>query len=236
MIKLSKRMQAVFNLVSHDTVADIGCDHAFVSIALIEQKKARHVIAMDVKPGPVDIAVGNVPAHNMHPDIEVRLSDGFDALAENEAKTAIIAGMGGRLTVDILKRGRRHTKNGIELVLQPQSEIHEVRRYLQDIGYEITDELMVYEEEKYYTVIQAVPSGGNISYQDTELFFGPVLLKKRDNILHSCLREKYNKNKRLEESIENVNTDSTKQRLNELKAENELITRALSLIGQGGDI
>ena len=104
-IKLSKRMQAVADMVDGENVADIGCDHAFVSIYLAGKPFVKKVIAMDVKTGPVDIAKANVAAYNLENKIEIRMSDGFGNLEVGEADVAVIAGMGGYLMIDILKNG-----------------------------------------------------------------------------------------------------------------------------------
>ncbi len=104
-IELSKRMYMVASMVDKGgSVADIGCDHAYVSIYLIEQNIAAKVIAMDVRTGPLDIAKKNINSHGLSDKIEVRLSDGLEKLSIGEVNTVIIAGMGGQLIIDIIDR------------------------------------------------------------------------------------------------------------------------------------
>lgn len=227
-INLSKRMQAVADLVDGNCVADIGCDHAFVSIYLIQSGKADRVIAMDVKTGPVGIAEENVSAYELGTRIDVRLSDGFAELDECEADCAIIAGMGGRLMVDILRAGSKHTDNGIHLVLQPQSESDKVRRYLLSIGYVIIEEDMLSEEDKYYTVIKAVPGQGcDDEYNRAEYMYGSCLLNSKNSVLKSYLLESRTKNLELMEKLEHIHTESSAVRLNSLREENAVIQEAL---------
>ena len=110
-IVLSKRMEAVVNMVSPQSlvvpekkcIADIGCDHAYVSIALMERGLADKVIAMDVRKGPLEIAAKNVAEYGMENNIELRLSDGMERLKPGEADAIIIAGMGGLLMCSILE-------------------------------------------------------------------------------------------------------------------------------------
>ncbi len=227
-IKLSARMQMNVDMVTEKRVADIGCDHAFVSIYLVDKKIADHVYAMDVKPGPVEIARANVSGYGMEDRITVRLSDGFSMLGEDEADCAIIAGMGGPLMVNILKGGKKHTDNGIHLVLQPQSEINQVRLYLYEIGYEIIQENMTFDEGKYYTAMKAVPACKTVKeYSEEELIYGRCLLDNRNIILSEYLQKQITRNNELLMGLSHIHTDRTNNRIMELNHKNEIIMRAL---------
>ena len=77
MITLSKRMQALADMVSaNDVFADIGCDHGFLSIYLVQSQKVKKAIAMDVRPGPLSRAKEHVEKTKLSDAIELRLSDG----------------------------------------------------------------------------------------------------------------------------------------------------------------
>lgn len=227
-IKLSKRMQTVADMVDGDVVADIGCDHAFVSIYLIQSDKSKKVIAMDVKKGPVNIAKSNITTYGLEEYIDVRLSNGFDSLAVGEADCAVIAGMGGILMVNILEKGIEHINNGINLVLQPQSDICLVRRFLCEHGYRIEDEAMLLEDDKYYTVIKANYEGSScISYTEEELLFGPILLSRKDEILKNYLLKLKNNNYEIIDKLREAGTDKSQERIIGLEKENIVILRAL---------
>lgn len=229
-VRLSNRMKAIVGMVDEETVADIGCDHAFVSIALIQSGKASRVVAMDVKPGPIHIAGANVSAYHMEDKIQIRLSDGFAALEEREAACAIIAGMGGQLMVDILRAGNMHLKNGIHLVLQPQSELHVVRAYLHSAGYEIIREDMLQEDGKYYVVMKAVPAGKRIpEYSEAELRYGRLLLKSRNPVLMEYLKNRYEQNRKLDENLTKADTGKSRERAAELRREQVLIEECLGI-------
>ena len=106
MIELSKRMQSVADMIQPcDAVGDIGCDHAFVSIYLVEQRRAKRVIASDVRRGPIAIAKRNIEAMNLSDQIEIRMGDGLDTIVPGEVNAVVLAGMGGMLMIDILERG-----------------------------------------------------------------------------------------------------------------------------------
>ena len=229
-IKLSRRMQAVADMVNEKSVADIGCDHAFVSMYLIKSNKADKVIAMDVKKGPLNIAKENIANYSMDKLIETRLSYGFDNLSVGEVECAIIAGMGGELITDILKRGSNHTDNGIHLVLQPQSEPWKVREYLYNIGYEIIDEEMLIEEEKYYSIIKAIPAMTKIGeYSDVELRYGRQLLYKKHAVLKKYIEDNRRKNLELYNQLEHIHTEKSDLRRAVLKEEILFDEQALKL-------
>jgi len=123
-MQLSKRLQAVADSVTRDNrVADVGCDHAYISIYLIQQHIAPHVIAMDINKGPLERGRKNIERLGFSSHIETRLSDGLHELNPGEADTILIAGMGGALTVRILEEGLTTVKKCKELVLGPQSEL-----------------------------------------------------------------------------------------------------------------
>ncbi len=160
-IKLSDRMKCIADIVTPGKrVADIGCDHALVSIYLAQSGLAEKVIAMDVAQGPLSCAVTNIQKYGLSEKIETRLSDGMTALKPGETDAAVIAGMGGLLIVDILKKGLSPELSVItdqyELYLSPQSEIPEVRKFLRENSFCIVDEHMMQEDGKYYNIIKAV--------------------------------------------------------------------------------
>jgi tRNA (adenine22-N1)-methyltransferase len=242
-IRLSARMQAVADMVEkpQNCVADIGCDHAFVSIYLKLNNIAKKIIAMDVRKGPLEIARANIAEYELSDCIDTRLSDGFSELAPGEADVAVIAGMGGLLMVDILKRGKAHTDAGIELVLQPQSEPDKLRMYLYEIGYKIIDEVFLKDDGKYYTVIRAklgmsgqetekqekklAPAGSTL--RKAELLYGPVLLRKKDALLRSYISRQLEKNKELKERLLASPTPKSLSRVKELSKEEKIMLCAL---------
>ena len=157
-ITLSKRLEAVAGLIERDgTLADVGTDHGYIPIAMVLRGHAEKAIAMDLRTGPLERAREHITAYGLEDRIETRLSDGVSALAENEADSIVVAGMGGELVIHILETGKAVCKSAKELILQPQSEIDEVRKYLRENGYRIVDEDMVEEEQKYYPMMRVIP-------------------------------------------------------------------------------
>lgn len=196
-MNLSKRMETVVSMIlpQSNVIADIGCDHAYVSIALVERKLASKVIAMDVRKGPLEIAKRNIQNAGLHNVIDVRLSDGMDALQVAEADTIIIAGMGGLLITGILERGSAmfvDKEKAPVLILQPQSELDKVRRYLYQHGYRICEEKMLIEDNKFYTVMRAQPVGEDDKSEEPEeadYAYGRYNLEHQNPVLFEFLKK-----------------------------------------------
>ena len=112
---------------------------------------------MDVNQGPLIRATEHIKEQNLEAYIDTRLSDGLTALSPDEVDSVVIAGMGGNLMIRILTEGSAVADTLSELILQPQSEVEEVRRFLIQSGWQISDEDMVEEDGKYYFLMKAVP-------------------------------------------------------------------------------
>ena len=184
-MELSQRLYAVARLVTPgNRLADVGPDHGYIPIYLIKEKKLPYGIAMDINKGPLERAKEHIQAEGLQGQIETRLSDGLEKLTPGEAETAVIAGMGGALTIRILEKDRETAASLKELILQPQSELFAVRRFLAQAGFCIEEEDMVLEDGKYYPMMRAVP--GNMELAgELEEYYGPMLLKKKN----PCLRQ-----------------------------------------------
>lgn len=192
-MQLSKRLLAIANEVPEEgALADVGCDHAYTSIYLATHKKLRHIIAMDVRTGPLGKAKENIKANGLDEIIETRLSDGLQAVKKGEIDTVVISGMGGALIQKILSEGKEVLEGVNYLILQPQTEKAELRSYLHSIGMSIKKEVMLIDEGKYYTIIVAVP-GEEEAYQVEEYEFGRFLLQKQDPVLKEFLEKEKGK-------------------------------------------
>ncbi|MCI8357310.1 MAG: SAM-dependent methyltransferase [Lachnospiraceae bacterium] len=217
-IVLSNRLRAVVSMVTPgNRVCDIGCDHGFVPIYLVQQGISPCALAMDVRKGPLSQAGIHIEACGLKDLIETRLSDGLKGFRTGEADTLICAGMGGRLMMRILSEEAEKTASFRELILQPQSEIQQFRAFLREQGYRIAEENMIEEDGKFYPMMKAVcagnkagkaetvrrpaenqktlPYGDSCSgYDDCDGFrqrmedrYGPLLLEKRHPVLYRYL-------------------------------------------------
>lgn len=163
-IELSERMQAVSAFVPKGHVAaDIGCDHGFVSIDLVQRSICPHVYAVDVRKGPLDRAKEHIASCGLKDKITAVLSDGLKEVpvCGSGADGFIAAGMGGKLIVSILTAVPEKTAQLSWCVLSPQSEIWLVRQALRELRFFIIEENMVLEEGKYYPMMLAVRAGAD---------------------------------------------------------------------------
>ncbi len=239
MIELSKRMQSVADMIQPcDAVGDIGCDHAFVSIYLVEQHRAKRVIASDVRRGPITIAKRNIETMNLSDQIEIRMGDGLDTIVPGEVNAVVLAGMGGMLMIDILERGEEVVTRCDQLVLQPQSDIEKVRRYLAEKGYHLADEQMLIDAGKYYNLldVRVHEMVQKDEYDCSKLaddwcyMYGGSLLRKKDSVLRSWLVKRRDTTAGLINSLSGKNTENAAKRLKTVKAEQKTICAVLKQV------
>ncbi len=197
-VVLSKRMQAVAGMVTKgNRVCDVGCDHGFVSIYLVEQGISPQVLAMDVRSGPLGSAIEHIRERNLEEFVSTRLSDGLHNYNIGEADSLICAGMGGRLIMRILSEEKKKAESFHELVLQPQSEIEQFRRFLREQGYWIEAENMIEEDSKFYPIMRVVIRETDdmtfVGDENDEMLcklkdrYGPLLLQQKSKILSAYL-------------------------------------------------
>lgn len=225
-------------------VADVGCDHGFLSIYLVRNGISPRALAMDVRKGPLAAARAHIDECGLGAYIDTRLSDGLKECRPGEADAAVIAGMGGPLMEKILTEGMERAVQLKELILQPQSELGRFRRFLKKNGFVILEEGAVYEEEKFYFAMKAV-FGGSAAKECTsggealakadngrtpEEFckeeFGPLLLAGRDPVLRQFLSFRRGVLEELAEKLSAGSSERTRERLGEIQEELRIIESA----------
>lgn len=188
-MKLSKRMELVASFVPEGSrIADVGTDHGYIPIALVQRGVCPSAVAMDIGKGPLARAREHIREQGLAERIETRLSDGLAALRPGEADTVVIAGMGGELVIHILEDGQHMWGSVKEFVLSPQSELDKVRRYLAENGFAIRREAMVEDEGKYYTVM--LVRRGAMEYQSqAQYLYGKLLIEEQNPVLAAFLKK-----------------------------------------------
>lgn len=190
-VKLSKRLETVASFVNRGSrVADVGTDHGLIPVELVRRGLAACAIAMDVRPGPLERARERIRRSGLEEKIETRLSDGVETLHPGEVDAVVITGMGGRTVIHILECGRHLWADVKRWVLSPQSDLDEVRKFLNRNGFGIVREEMVEEEGKYYTVMDAAFCGEAAQAEEMtemEYLYGPRLIAKKNPVLMEFL-------------------------------------------------
>ena len=178
-MRLDDRLAAVAALVPHGAhVADVGTDHAYLAISLVEGGVAETVIATDKNEGPCAAARRTLSAAGLAHRVQVRLGDGLAPLSSGEVDTVCIAGMGGGLMAAILAAGPDVLSRVSRLVLQPMNDAARLRRWLYENGWHIAEESLAMEDGRLYEIIAAEP-GGEKMPEPWLLPLGPILWKER---------------------------------------------------------
>ena len=175
---ISKRLELVASFVPQGAILlDVGSDHAYLPIELIERGQIESAIAGEVVEGPYQSAVKNVEAHGLKEKIQVRLANGLAAFEETDQVSVItIAGMGGRLIARILEEGLDKLANVERLILQPNNREDDLRIWLQDHGFEMVAENILEEAGKFYEIL--VVEAGQMKLSSSDVRFGPFLSKE----------------------------------------------------------
>ena len=175
---ISERLELVASFVPQRAILlDVGSDHAYLPIDLVEKDLIERAIAGEVVEGPYQSAVKNVEAHGLKEKIQVRLANGLAAFEEEDRVSVItIAGMGGRLIARILEEGLGKLANVERLILQPNNREDDLRIWLQENGFHIVAESILEEAGKFYEIL--VVEAGQMKLSASDVRFGPFLSKE----------------------------------------------------------
>ena len=188
-MKLGERLKTIAAMVPKGAVlADIGTDHAYLPIFLVEQGIVSRAIAGDVHKGPYLSAKSTVLEAGLQDGISVRLGDGLEVLTPGEADVIAIAGMGGPNIVDILSSRPEIISEVKRLILQPMIGAAQVRHWLTDNGWRLIQEQLVEDEGRLYQVIAAERGKGELT-EPILAEIGPLLWQERNPLLRRHIAE-----------------------------------------------
>jgi tRNA (adenine22-N1)-methyltransferase len=153
-VKLTPRLEKIARLVKKGSkVADIGTDHGYIPLFLLENGISTFAIASDVNKKPLESAESNIRAYGYGGQIETRLGSGLETLKPGEVDTVIIAGMGGLLISDLLETSPEIVASTNTFILQPMQAQEDLRKYLVEKGFKIQQDLLVKEDHRIYEVM-----------------------------------------------------------------------------------
>lgn len=218
-VQLDSRLSAVASLVRKGkTLADIGTDHAYLPVYLVENRIINRAIASDLRTGPLENARAAVSQYCFEDKIELRLSDGLDNIKEMEVEDIAVAGMGGLLIAGFIERTKWLKNPEIHLILQPMTHAEELRKTLYDNGFTIDKELVAKDGDKLYIIISAYYIGKITEYSDINLIIG-TLSQNNDELSKEYLNKmfvKYDK-KLTALKLANKETDELEKIVGELR-------------------
>lgn len=259
-IRLSERLKCICEMVTPGyTVADVGCDHGFVPVYLVQNGICPRVLAMDVRKGPLSMAESHIRESGFENYIETRLSDGLDNYSYGEAQILICAGMGGMLMMRILTKAGEKLGSFREMILQPQSDLYEFRKFLRGKDLIVTEERIVLEDGKYYfpMKVERKPAGYVRSAEQdpwpilsddesepapdlsVELAdrFGGGLIGRKDPLLYGYLTgklaEKMTAKREIQKALSKKDSVNARKGLEETEREIFFLEKAIKLYGGG---
>ena len=194
-LNLSPRLEAVASFVRENArLCDVGTDHAYLPVWLILNGRAGSAVASDVLEGPLRRAAETVAAYGLEDSIRLNLGNGLDGLETEGVTDIVIAGMGGELISDILSAAEWVRFPDIRLILQPMTKQDELRRFLCENGFAITEEALAGEGRRIYQVICASYDGILRELSPLELLVGPRNMERGGRLFRRLLcelRERY---------------------------------------------
>lgn len=207
MQKLSSRLLEISkNVKNNDIIADVGSDHAFLPIYLLENNIINKAYAIENKLGPYNRMVTNI--NKSKKNIIPIFSNGLDNLP-SDVNSLIIAGMGKSLILDILNKNKSKLDNIDSLIIDSHNDVPSLRKDVCDLGYKIVNETLLIDKDIFYTIIRF--EKGTVNYSEKELYFGPILLNNKNDLFY-----KYHKI-RLEKLNKIINVDKKHQKQNNIE-------------------
>lgn len=218
-MKLTDRLLKIASLVTEGKkVADIGTDHGYIPVYLLNNNKVSFAVLADVNRGPLENAKKEVRHNNLLDKVDLRLGSGIEVLEKGEVDEIIIAGMGGILISELLEAKTEVAHSADKLILQPMQAQKELRKYLLNNGYEILDEVLVKEDFRIYEVIIAKYTGKNIEVKD-EIYYeiGTKLIENKDELLNEFIDKKIYMYNSILNKIEGKSGEEIEKKIQESK-------------------
>lgn len=221
---LEPRLAGIAAMVDNDArIADIGTDHAYLPIDLVANKRVSFAIASDVAAGPLNNAKSDIERAGLVDKIQTRLGSGLQTITNDDhIDTVIIAGMGGRLIVDLLDEAPLFPT----LILEPNVGEPLVRKWLMDHQYQIVDEQIIDTAGHIYELIKAKLTNKVNQLSPEQIEFGPFLLQQKSPAFIKKWRNQLNYQLKLKKNLLKAHKVDQK-RITEVNDLIEMIRREL---------
>ena len=228
-MKLTPRLQAIADLIPPGSiVADIGTDHAYLPVYLLQEQISERAIAVDINQAPLDQAKETIEAFNYMQKIDIRKGNGLRVLNdEDHIDTVVIAGLGGESIAKILTEGKEKVVNLQRIILQPMSEAGFLRRFLAENGFTIMHEALAMEGRHLYEII-LTKTGRELERDPFRLSFGPRLLEEKPPLLPTLLKEKIRKLHIVYQNLQQAKKEDVTAKLREVEHELHCLQEVLT--------
>ncbi|WP_019138366.1 MULTISPECIES: tRNA (adenine(22)-N(1))-methyltransferase [Peptoniphilus] len=217
MIKLSKRLNKIAELVDFGaSVIDVGTDHGYVPNFLCENKISSDIIATDISKNSLQKSIDLTKELGNEKYIRNILANG---IIDEKRDNIIIAGLGGIQIAEIINNSIEIAKSANKLILQPMQKTQILRRELNNLGFKIIDEYIIYEDDRYFEIIVAkfLKEVKIETFKDEDYYFSKKLIEKKDK---TYLKFLLDKKTYLENILQNFDPNNlrTKKRSDEIKS------------------
>lgn len=228
MIKLSKRLNKIAELVDFGaSVIDVGTDHGYVPNFLCENKISSDIIATDISKNSLEKSIELTRELGNEKFVRNILANG---IVDENRDNIIIAGLGGIQIAEIIANSIEIAKSSKKLILQPMQKTNILRRELNNMGFEIFDEEIIYEDERYFEIILAKFSNKiDKGLKGEDFYFSKKLIEKKSKTYLSYLEEKKTYLKSIISSFD-PNSIRSKKRSEELNNLLSLVEEAIDEI------
>lgn len=187
-MKISDRLKVIGDFINEeDKVIDIGCDHALLDIYLCEKYNNIKIIASDIVDDAINNAKSNIEKYGYLDRIDLRLGDGLSIINPEEIDTIVISGM-GFLTIKEILSNEIKMVNVKKIVIQSNTDVVKLRKFVISLGYKIVREELVKDNDIIYNVIEF--NLGKEKYSYEEIYFGPMILKNKNELFYEYYSKK----------------------------------------------
>ncbi|MDH6366775.1 MULTISPECIES: class I SAM-dependent methyltransferase [Breznakia] len=218
-MKISKRLQAIADFVDQDAIiADIGCDHAQLACALVNDGIAKKAYACDIGREPLEAAKKTIERSECTDKVEAILCDGLE-LVPADADIFIIAGMGFETIKHILENSEDKLKQARKIIIQSNKDVEKLRMFISEKRYHIQEEVVVHDHHYYQILVFDVACDEPLS--NDEIMFGRRMVK--NSVFHQFW---FSQLKKFEEIYAGMEKEGSKK-----QAIGEIIERIQKEIG-----
>ncbi|MGI6161699.1 MAG: tRNA (adenine(22)-N(1))-methyltransferase [Christensenellales bacterium] len=193
MIIVSARLRAAADMAGEmsqcSTAADIGCDHGKLGVWLLQNMRAKKVIACDISQKSLNKARRLAAITGLAAQLETREGDGLLPLKLGEVGCVFIMGMGGGTIISILEDGGKTALKADAIIMQPMSDVPKLRLWLNRNGFKIERERIIEEDGRFYNIIGAA-AGEESEYTEAEFFMGRRLIESGEPAFKKWLAKK----------------------------------------------
>ncbi len=216
-MNLSDRLIKISEFVKKDTrVLDIGTDHGYIPIYLVENKISKNIIASDISSDSLKKTTELVGEKSLEENIDSRLGNGLEVIEPFEVDGVIMAGMGGILIQKILEKDKEITKSIEYFIFQPMIASKELRQYLSQNNFKIIDEELSKEGDKFYEIIYA-EKGYENSKNEIYYEISEILIEKKHHLIKEFIENKIKLTNSVIIELEDKTSKRSIKRRNELE-------------------